>query len=71
MKKTFVAAVAAAAMFSAAPSFADEATPTMSLDMVTQGTVAGTDEANALVPALFIMFLLLGISGGSGIPACS
>jgi hypothetical protein len=66
MKKTLSAALIAAMTLSAAPAFADEQAPTMSIDMVTQDTMTATEEADMLVPALFLMFFILVLGGSSG-----
>jgi hypothetical protein len=66
MKKTLSAALIAAMTLSAAPALADEQVPTMSIDMVTQDTMTATEEADMLVPALFLMFFILVLGGSSG-----
>ncbi|WP_370254477.1 hypothetical protein [Nioella sp.] len=66
MKKKLSAALIAAMTLSAAPAFADEQAPTMSIDMVTQDTMTATEEADMLVPALFLMFFILVLGGSSG-----
>ena len=66
MKKKLSAALIAAMTLSAAPAFADEQAPTMSIDMVTQDTMTATEEADMLVPALFLMFFILVLGGNSG-----
>jgi len=65
MKKTLSAALIAAMTLSAAPVFADEQVPTMSIDMVTQDTMTATEEADMLVPALFLMFFILVLGGNN------
>jgi len=66
MKKTVTAALTAASLLAAAPALADEQVPTMSIDMVTQDTMTATEEADMLVPALFLMFFILVLGGSSG-----
>ncbi|WP_370254509.1 hypothetical protein [Nioella sp.] len=66
MKKTVTAALTAASLLAAAPALADEQVPTMSIDMVTQDTMTATEEADMLVPALFLMFFILVLGGNSG-----
>ena len=36
----------------------------MSIDMVTQDTMTATEEADMLVPAIFILFFVLVLGGG-------
>ena len=43
-------------------AMADEAQPIMLPEFVTQDTAASADEAGALVPALFLIFMVLGSS---------
>jgi hypothetical protein len=38
----------------------------MSIDLVTQDTMTATEEADMLVPALFLMFFILVLGGSSG-----
>ena len=64
MKKTVTAALTAASLLAAAPALADEQVPTMSIDMVTQDTMTATEEADMLVPAIFILFFVLVLGGG-------
>ena len=66
MKKTVTAALTAVSLLAAAPALADEQVPTMSIDMVTQDTMTATEEADMLVPALFLMFFILVLGGNSG-----
>ena len=66
MKKTVTAALSAVSILAAAPALADEQVPTMSIDMVTQDTMTATEEADMLVPALFLMFFILVLGGSSG-----
>jgi hypothetical protein len=66
MKKTVTAALSAVSILAAAPALADEQVPTMSIDMVTQDTMTATEEADMLVPALFLMFFILVLGGNSG-----
>ena len=66
MKKTFTAALTAVSIMAAAPALADEQVPTMSIDLVTQDTMTATEEADMLVPALFLMFFILVLGGSSG-----
>jgi hypothetical protein len=66
MKKTVTAALTAVSILAAAPALADEQVPTMSIDMVTQDTMTATEEADMLVPALFLMFFILVLGGNSG-----
>ena len=66
MKKTVTAALTAVSILAAAPALADEQVPTMSIDMVTQDTMTATEEADMLVPALFLMFFILVLGGSSG-----
>ena len=66
MKKTVTAALTAVSLLAAAPALADEQVPTMSIDMVTQDTMTATEEADMLVPALFLMFFILVLGGSSG-----
>ena len=66
MNKTFTAALTAVCILAAAPALADEQVPTMSIDMVTQDTMTATEEADMLVPALFLMFFILVLGGNSG-----
>ena len=65
MKKTVTAALTAASLLAAAPALADEQVPTMSIDMVTQDTMTATEEADMLVPALFLVFFILALGGSS------
>ena len=66
MKKTVTAALTAVSILAAAPALADEQVPTMSIDLVTQDTMTATEEADMLVPALFLMFFILVLGGNSG-----
>ena len=66
MKKTVTAALTAVSILAAAPALADEQVPTMSIDMVTQDALTATEEADMLVPALFLMFFILVLGGNSG-----
>ena len=43
-------------------ALADETQPIMLPEFVTQDTAASADEAGALVPALFLIFMVLGSS---------
>ena len=65
MKKTVTAALTAASLLAAAPALADEQVPTMSIDLVTQDTMTATEEADMLVPALFLMFFILVLGGNN------
>ena len=65
MKKTVTAALTAVSLLAAAPALADEQVPTMSIDMVTQDTMTATEEADMLVPALFLVFFILALGGGA------
>ena len=65
MKKTVTAALTAVSLLAAAPALADEQVPTMSIDMVTQDTMTATEEADMLVPALFLVFFILALGGSS------
>ena len=65
MKKTVTAALTAVSLLAAAPALADEQVPTMSIDMVTQDTMTATEEADMLVPALFLMFFILVLGGNN------
>ena len=65
MKKTFTAALTAVCILAAAPALADEQVPTMSIDLVTQDTMTATEEADMLVPALFLVFFILALGGSS------
>jgi hypothetical protein len=65
MKKTFTAALTAVSIMAAAPALADEQVPTMSIDLVTQDTMTATEEADMLVPALFLMFFILVLGGNN------
>jgi hypothetical protein len=65
MKKFLTAAAAALFVLGAAPVFADEQVPTISIDMVTQDTMTATEEADMLVPAIFILFFVLVLGGGA------
>ena len=64
MKKTFTAALTAATLLTSQVALADEQVPTMSIDMVTQDTMTATEEADMLVPAIFILFFVLVLGGG-------
>ena len=64
MKKTFAAALTAATLLTSQVALADEQVPTMSIDMVTQDTMTATEEADMLVPAIFILFFVLVLGGG-------
>ena len=65
MKKTVTAALTAVSILAAAPALADEQVPTMSIDLVTQDTMTATEEADMLVPALFLMFFILVLGGNN------
>ena len=65
MKKTLSAALIAVSILAAAPALADEQVPTMSIDLVTQDTMTATEEADMLVPALFLMFFILVLGGNN------
>ena len=65
MKKTFTAALTAATLLTSQVALADEQVPTMSIDMVTQDTMTATEEADMLVPALFLMFFILVLGGNN------
>jgi len=65
MKKTFAAALTAATLLTSQVALADEQVPTMSIDMVTQDTMTATEEADMLVPALFLMFFILVLGGNN------
>jgi hypothetical protein len=65
MNKTFTAALTAVSILAAAPALADEQVPTMSIDLVTQDTMTATEEADMLVPALFLMFFILVLGGNN------
>ncbi|WP_370270120.1 hypothetical protein [Nioella sp.] len=65
MKKTVTAALTAISLLAAAPALADEQVPTMSIDMVTHDTMTATEDADMLVPALFLVFFILALGGSS------
>ena len=65
MKKTFTAALTAATLLTSQVALADEQVPTMSIDLVTQDTMTATEEADMLVPALFLMFFILVLGGNN------
>ena len=61
MKKSILAIALTAALGTGA-ALADETQPIMLPEFVTQDTAASADEAGALVPALFLVFMVLGSS---------
>ncbi|WP_370270472.1 hypothetical protein [Nioella sp.] len=65
MKKTVAAALTGASLLTSQVALADEQVPTMSIDMVTQDTMTATEEADMLVPALFLMFFILVLGGNN------
>lgn len=68
--KKLMAATTALALLTATATYADDAAPTMPVEIVTQDAATTGADGGILVPILTMIFLVLVASGGPGSTIC-
>lgn len=69
--KKLMAATTALALLTATATYADETTPNMPVEIVTQDATNTAPDGGVLVPILMMIFMLLVATGGAGTPVAS